>query len=138
MPYCNRAHSLLDANRDEEALAGYDRAIALEPKFAEAYLGRALALRKLSRVDEALASIDKAIGIKGDVGKMYGARATLLRSLGREAEAVAADAKAAELEAQKTAGRRSDPPRTKIKVPERWNFAAASAVSRGSQKDTPP
>ena len=100
VPYCNRAHSLLDANRDEEALAGYDRAIALEPKFAEAYLGRALALRKMSRIDEALASIDKAIEIKGDVGKMYGARATLSltqprgRSGGR-------GPKAAELEAKK-------------------------------------
>ena len=101
VPHCNRAHALLDAGRDEEALAGYDRAIALEPKMAEAYLGRALALKKLARLEEALASIDKAIEIKGDVAKMHEARASLLRSLGREDDAVATDAKAAELEARK-------------------------------------
>ena len=55
---------MLDAGRDAEALAGYDRAIALEPKMAEAYLGRALALKKLLRLDDALASVDKAIEIK--------------------------------------------------------------------------
>ena len=92
---------IVDVGRDAEALAEFDRAIALEPKMAEAYLGRALALKKLSRLEEALASIDKAIEIKGDVAKMHEARASLLRSLGREDDARATDARAAELEASK-------------------------------------
>jgi tetratricopeptide (TPR) repeat protein len=88
---------LCDLDRDAEALAAYDRAIALEPKMAEAYLGRALALKKLSRQDEALASVDKAIDIKPDVAKMHEARASLLRSLGRNEQADAADTLATEL-----------------------------------------
>jgi tetratricopeptide (TPR) repeat protein len=86
---------LLDAGRNDEALAAYDRAIALEPKMAEAYLGRAVALKKLARLDDALASVDKAIEMKGDVAKMHEARASLLRELGRDEDARAADKLAA-------------------------------------------
>jgi tetratricopeptide (TPR) repeat protein len=86
---------LTDLGRDAEALESYDRAIALEPKMAEAYLGRALALKKLLRLDDALANVDKAISIKTD------ARASLLRSLGREDDARAAETRAGELQARK-------------------------------------
>ena len=88
--------------------AEYDQAIALEPKFAEAYLGRALVLRTLARVEEALESVDKAIAIKGDVAKMHGARASLLRALGREDEAKTADTKATELESEKQEAARAE------------------------------
>ena len=81
--------------------AGYDRALEIEPKMAEAFLGRALVLKKLARLEDALASVNKAIELKGDVAKMHEARASLLRSLGREDDAHAADARAAELEAKK-------------------------------------
>jgi tetratricopeptide (TPR) repeat protein len=101
---------LLDAGRNDEALAAYDRAIALEPKMAEAYLGRAVVLKKLARLDDALASVDKAIGMKGDVAKMYEARASLLRDLGRDEDARAADARAAELAANAGGSNSSAPP----------------------------
>jgi tetratricopeptide (TPR) repeat protein len=91
---------LLEVGRAEEALAAYDRAIELEPRMAEAYLGRAVVLKRLARLDDALASVDKAIGMKGDVAKMHEARASLLRDLGRDEDARAADAKAAELAAK--------------------------------------
>jgi tetratricopeptide (TPR) repeat protein len=92
---------LTDLGRGAEALESYDRAIALEPKMAEAYLGRALALKKLLLLDDALANVDKAISIKTDVAKMHEARASLLRSLGREDDARAAETRAGELQARK-------------------------------------
>ena len=103
-------HALLDAGRNDEALAAYDRAIALEPKMAEAYLGRAAVLKKLARLDDALASVDEAIAMKGDVGKMHEARASLLRDLGRDEDARAADARAAELAAKAAESNTSLPP----------------------------
>ena len=52
--------------RPEEALASYDRAIALKPDFAAAHNHRGNALRDLKRFAEALASYDKAIALKPD------------------------------------------------------------------------
>jgi hypothetical protein len=50
--------------RPEDALASYDRAIALQPDYAEAYSNRGVALLDLKRLDDALASFDKAIALK--------------------------------------------------------------------------
>ena len=46
----------MELQRPDEALASYERAIALEPHFAEAFYGRGNAFRQLKRPDEALAS----------------------------------------------------------------------------------
>ena len=55
-----------DLKRLEEALASYDKALALKPDFAEAYNNRGNALKELKRLDEALASYDRALAIKPD------------------------------------------------------------------------
>ena len=52
--------------RPAEALASYDRAIALKPDYAEAHNNRGNALRDLKRPEEALASYDRAIALKPD------------------------------------------------------------------------
>ncbi len=51
----NRGMALQDLKRPEDALASYDRAIALRPNFAEAYNNRGTALRDLKRPEDALA-----------------------------------------------------------------------------------
>ena len=58
--YSNRGNALQDLKRSEEALASYDKAIALKPDYAEAYNNRGNALQDLKRSEEALASYDKA------------------------------------------------------------------------------
>src|SRR5262249_41689414 len=62
----NRGNALRDLKRHAEALASYDKAIALKPDYAEAHYNRGNALRDLKRLAEALASYDKAIALKPD------------------------------------------------------------------------
>jgi len=56
----NRGIALQKLKRLDDALASYDKAIALKPDYAEAF-NRGLALRGLKRLEEALASYDRAL-----------------------------------------------------------------------------
>ena len=53
-------------DRLEQALADFDRAIALKPDYADAHANRAACLDNLIRGDEALASYDAALALKPD------------------------------------------------------------------------
>ena len=74
----NRGNALNDLKRHEEALASYDKAIALKPDYAEAYNNRGTALNDLKRHEEALASYDKAIALKPDYAEAYNNRGNAL------------------------------------------------------------
>ncbi len=50
----------------EEALASYDKALAIRPDYADALFNRGVALQDLKRPEEALASYDKALAIRPD------------------------------------------------------------------------
>ena len=56
----NRGNALRELKRFDEALASYDKALALKPDYAEALINRGNALLELKRFDEALASYDQA------------------------------------------------------------------------------
>src|SRR5260370_42260868 len=58
--------------RFEEALASYDRAIALKPDYSEALGNRGYILKELKLFEEALASYDRAIAL--DPGYASGIR----------------------------------------------------------------
>jgi tetratricopeptide (TPR) repeat protein len=73
-----------------QALASYDRALAIEPGFAAAHAGRGIALCDLGRFDEALASLDHALAIKPDLAEARFHRGFVLLKLRRFAQAVAA------------------------------------------------
>ena len=70
-------------NRPEEALASYDRAIALKPDFAQAHSNRGNALRVLKRPEEALANYDTAITRKPDYPEAYRNQSHCLLEMGR-------------------------------------------------------
>ena len=53
----NRAATLLDLERPEEALAALDRLLARQPNHVKALLNRSLALLQLGRYPEALTTI---------------------------------------------------------------------------------
>ena len=90
----------MDLKRPEEALASYDRAIALRPDYAEAYNNRGNALMDLKRPADALASYDKAIALKPDYTEAYYNRGNALMDLKRPADALASYDKAIALKSR--------------------------------------
>ena len=58
----NRGTALEALNRLEEALASYERALAINPGFSEARNNRGRVLCLLNRFDEALKSFEQAFG----------------------------------------------------------------------------
>lgn len=85
------------ARRFKEALAAYDRAIALMPKNAEAFSNRGIVLQALGRFAEALASYDQAVGLDPAYAAAYNNRGNALQDLKRYDEAVASYDKAVAL-----------------------------------------
>jgi tetratricopeptide (TPR) repeat protein len=53
-------------SRYAEAVASYDKAITINPKFAGAWMFRGVALGNLGKYAEAVDSVDKAIAINPD------------------------------------------------------------------------
>ena len=84
----NRGNALMRQKRPTEALASYDKAIALKPVYAEAYFNRGNAFMGLKRSTEALASYDKAIALKPDYAEAYSNRGAVLKELKRTLEAL--------------------------------------------------
>jgi tetratricopeptide (TPR) repeat protein len=76
-------------DRNGEALASYNRAIALDPDFVEAHNNRGNTLRALRRPAEALASFERALAIRPDYVEAFCNRGNALIALGRIDEALA-------------------------------------------------
>ena len=72
-----------------EALASYDRAIALRPDYAEAFNNRANVLNQLRRFDEALESAERAIALRPDLAQAHYNRGIALHELKRFEDALA-------------------------------------------------
>lgn len=103
-PGCAEAHSNLgaairmqvkiDARRDAlarrlEAVACYERAIALKPDLAETHNNLANVLKVLGRHEDALAACGRALALRPQYGEAHNTRGTVLRDLGRLHEAIA-------------------------------------------------
>ena len=88
----------LQTRRTERAIELFERAIALKPDFAAAYIDRGNALSDLKRFADALASYDKAIALKPDFAMAHNNRGNALLNLMRPAEALASYDKAIALE----------------------------------------
>jgi predicted TPR repeat methyltransferase len=71
-------------------LAAYDRALALEPDLAEAWLGRGDMLNVVGRNDEALVAYDQAVALEPDLADAWLGRAGALHELKRLDEAIRA------------------------------------------------
>jgi Flp pilus assembly protein TadD len=74
--------------RFNEALASYDKALAISPDWADALYNRARTLRSLARFEEALACYDRAVLLTADKPQLFFNRGTLLGELKRFEEAV--------------------------------------------------
>jgi tetratricopeptide (TPR) repeat protein len=86
--HSNRGLALHGLRRFEEALAAYDRALALRPNYAEALFNRAVTLQALARFEEALATYGRALALRPDHVEALCNRGVVLEKLGRFAEAL--------------------------------------------------
>jgi tetratricopeptide (TPR) repeat protein len=84
-----RGDALRHLGEPTEALAAYDRAIALRPAVADAWVNRGKALRELGEVFDALDSFETALKINPKHLQTRNERGILLALLSREAEAEA-------------------------------------------------
>ncbi len=73
-----------------EAIASYDRALAVAPDSIEAWYGRGMTLLAAGRPQEAIASFDRVLAVKPDFAQLHLLRAKLLADLGRRDAALAA------------------------------------------------
>lgn len=71
----------------EEALASYERALAIRPDDLQALSNRSVALDGVGRSDEALLGYERALAIRPDYAPALANRGNTLRRLGRFAEA---------------------------------------------------
>lgn len=87
---------LSQIDRDDEAIAIFDRALTLDARSAEALYHKAISLQAVGKSTEALATIDESIAIRPDWGRSRLGRGLLLKKLGRNDEAPAEFEKAME------------------------------------------
>ncbi|MCL1466759.1 tetratricopeptide repeat protein [Argonema galeatum] len=73
----------------EEAIASFDRALAIKPDDDAAWNNRGFALYNLGRYEEAIASYDRSLAIKPDNDGAWNYRGIALGNLGRYEEAIA-------------------------------------------------
>ena len=90
----NLGASLQQMQRHEEALASYDKAIALKPDYANAHYNRGSILKQMKRQREALASYDRAIALNPGHAEAHNSRGIVLQELRRYAEALSSYDKA--------------------------------------------
>ena len=95
----NRSRTFGEIDQFEEALHSFERAIALQPSYVEAYGNRGNSLVALNRLEDALASYDKALSLKPDNAEAYYNRGIALAELDRPDDAVASYDKAISLKA---------------------------------------
>jgi tetratricopeptide (TPR) repeat protein len=73
--------TLYGQNKHEEAIAELQKAVALDPAFADALLAIGHALHKLSRLPEAVEALKKAIEINPDEPMYHTSLSTVYRDM---------------------------------------------------------
>jgi tetratricopeptide (TPR) repeat protein len=86
--FVRQGFQLAGQQRLDEAVASFERAVAVEPGFAEAWIGRGIVLFYLGRLEEAVASYDRVLALRPDA-EAFNNRALALYTLDRFDEAVA-------------------------------------------------
>lgn len=90
--------ALRELNQREQALASYERALALKPDFVKVWCDRGVVLQELGRPLEAMASHDRALALQPDHVEALLKGAGIAIELGRTADALARSRRALALE----------------------------------------
>jgi predicted O-linked N-acetylglucosamine transferase (SPINDLY family) len=85
----NHANVLVAMGRRDEALVGYNRALAIKPNLFEGLYNRGNLLLEMKRADAALDSFEAALAVRQDMAGVWNNRGTALRELRRQDEALA-------------------------------------------------
>ena len=86
--YNVRGSVLGRAGRNQEALADFDRAIALDANYAQAYANRGQVHRQMNRLEPALADYNKALSLDQNYAAAYLGRGQVYRAQGRALDAL--------------------------------------------------
>jgi tetratricopeptide (TPR) repeat protein len=81
--HLNRGNALKKLKRFDEALASYDKAIAIKGREPALLNCRGSVLRDLRRLDEALADLDLAVSLRPDLAEAFNNRGNVLKDLQR-------------------------------------------------------
>ena len=95
--YNNRGSVKSDLGQKQAAISDYDKAIAINPNFAEAYYNRGNAKSDLGQKHAAISDYDKAIAINPNYANAYNNRGSVKFELGQKQGAISDLKKAAEL-----------------------------------------
>ena len=96
----NQGDALAKEGRYEEALASFDKALAIQPDYHAAWVFRAVVLTQLGRYSVALASCEKALAIQPNDKQAWIVRGAALSYLGYYKQAYASYDKALGIERQ--------------------------------------
>ena len=94
----NRGNTLLESERYSEAIASYDKVLAIEPNYHHAWHNRGMALGNLQRYSEAIVSYDKALIIEPMDDRAWYNRGNALLNLERYSLAIASYEKALKIQ----------------------------------------
>jgi tetratricopeptide (TPR) repeat protein/S1-C subfamily serine protease len=86
--YNNRGLAKSDIGQTQKAIADYDRAITLNPKYAYAYNNRGLAKSDIGQQKEAFADYDRAIALNPKYVEAYYNRGLAKFNIGQKQEAI--------------------------------------------------
>ena len=95
--YNNRGNLCMSTGQLEKAVINYNRAVGLNPDFAEAYNNRGIAHRSLGKFNEAVSDYDRAIELNPNFAEAYNNRGTVYGTLSRFNQAVSDYNRAVEL-----------------------------------------
>ncbi|MEB3216647.1 MAG: tetratricopeptide repeat protein [Nostocales cyanobacterium 94392] len=95
-----KANTFYELQRYQDALSSYQKAIEIQPEYAQAWNGQANVLYELNSYQEALLAYDKAIQIEPDYQESWSGRGFVLNKLQRFQEAISSFDKALKLESE--------------------------------------
>jgi len=101
--WLDEGKTLLDSEHYQEALVAYERALQIDPNFADAYDARGDACCCLNRFQEALAAFERAIQLDPTYAHAYEGKGNILYNLKRYQEALLAYERAIQLDSSSSA-----------------------------------
>ncbi len=96
--HLNHGRACLDKGKYDDAIADYDKAIALDPNVAIAYTNRGLAYGRKGAFDRAIADYTKAIALDPNFADAYTNRGVACYMRGDKEQAIADFRKALEID----------------------------------------